>query len=97
MTISGDDATTAAANGWMSDAQAAGGTGIFRLDLRAGTWEWTPQVAVLFGLDPMTASPRSKDWENTIFSDDVPKVRAAIKTATKGGARYVDLRVRHPD
>ncbi|MGH7075762.1 MAG: PAS domain S-box protein [Stellaceae bacterium] len=74
-----------------------GGTGIFRLDLRAGTWEWTPQVAVLFGLDPMTASPRSKDWENTIFSDDVPKVRAAIKTATKGGACYVELRVRHPD
>jgi PAS domain S-box-containing protein len=83
--------------GWIGEAQQAGGTGIFRLDLGSNRWDWTPQIAVLFGLDPAKAGPRFEDWESTIFADDVPKVRAAIKTAATGGSYYIELRVRHPD
>jgi PAS domain S-box-containing protein len=82
---------------WVTEAQLAGGTGTFRYDLGADAWEWTPQIAVLFGFDPATASARLKDWESAIFADDVPKVRAAIQSATTSGEYYIELRVRHPD
>jgi PAS domain S-box-containing protein len=94
---SGGDATAASPEAWVREAQLAGGTGTFRLDLRSNRWEWTPQIAVLFGLDPAGAGPRFEDWESTIFADDVPKVRAAIKSAMTGGSFYVELRVRYPD
>ena len=82
---------------WMIEAQLAGGTGTFRYDLRADTWDWTPQIAVLFGLDPANASARFEDWESAIFADDVPKVWAAIEAAAASGEYYVELRVRHSD
>jgi PAS domain S-box-containing protein len=92
------DVTSTVGAGWITEAQLAGGTGTFRLDLRADTWEWTPQIAVLFGFDPATAGARLKDWESAIFADDVPKVRAAIQAAAAtSGEYYVELRVRHPD
>ena len=40
-------------------AEAASGIGTFEFDLATGRWEWTPQVAVLFGFDsgnPQTSS-----------------------------------------
>src|SRR6185437_15710628 len=83
--------------GWVREAQLAGGTGIFRLDLRSSRWDWTPQIAVLFGFDADKASYQFEDWDSAIFADDVPKLRAAITTAISGGAFYVELRVRHAD
>ena len=32
-------------------AEAASGFGTFDIDLDSGSWNWGPQVAVLFGLD----------------------------------------------
>jgi PAS domain S-box-containing protein len=92
-----DGATSALADDWVREAQAAGGIGTFRFDLRTDTWEWTPQIALLFGLDPAKAGSRAEDWERAIFADDVPKLRAAIEAAIISGDYYVELRVRHPD
>jgi hypothetical protein len=78
-------------------AQMAGGIGTFELDLAANAWEWTPQIAVLFGFDPKTPRPAFGDWERVIFIDDVPKVRAAIETATRTGHYDVEFRVKHGD
>ena len=60
-------------------------------------WEWTPQIAVLFGIDPGKRRARFEDWERAIFVDDMPKVRGALEAAKSGGSYYVELRVRHPD
>jgi PAS domain S-box-containing protein len=92
-----DKLDPASSDEWVRAAQLAGGTGTFRLDLRSNRWEWTPQIAVLFGIDPRRATARFEDWEGAIFTDDVPKVRAAIKSAAASGSYYVELRVRHPD
>jgi PAS domain S-box-containing protein len=78
-------------------AQMAGGIGTFELDLISNQWEWTPQIAVLFGFDPETREPSFAAWERAIFVDDVPKVRAAIETAARTGRYYVEFRVRHSD
>jgi PAS domain S-box-containing protein len=92
-----DEAAPASPEEWVRAAQLAGGTGTFRLDLRSNRWEWTPQIAVLFGVDPSSATSRFEDWESAIFVDDVPKVRTAVKSAAASGSYYVELRVRHPD
>src|SRR6202048_714190 len=78
-------------------AEAASGVGTFELDLESDHWEWTSQVAVLFGFDPRSPKPSFADWEPAIFIDDVPKLRAAIETATRTGIYNVEFRVRHSD
>jgi PAS domain S-box-containing protein len=82
---------------WIPVAQLAGGTGTFKLDLASNRWEWTPQIAVLFGFDPEIPRPRFEDWESAILADDVPKVRSALDSARRDGFYYVELRVRHRD
>ena len=82
---------------WIRSAQLAGGTGTFKLSLRSNEWEWTPQIAVLFGFDPNGSRSRFDDWEGAIFADDVPKVRGAIEAAKNGDSFYAEFRVRHPD
>ena len=81
----------------LRQAEAAGGIGMFELDLISDLWEWTPQVAVLFGFDSRSAGTSFADWERAIFVDDVPKVRAAIETAERTGVYHAEFRVRHPD
>jgi PAS domain S-box-containing protein len=82
---------------WVSRAQLAGGTGTFRLELASNRWEWTPQVAVLFGFDPDHARPLLEEWESAIFVDDLPKLRAALANARTDGAFVAEFRVRHRD
>ncbi|MGH6980435.1 MAG: PAS domain S-box protein, partial [Stellaceae bacterium] len=82
---------------WIREAQLASNSGTFRLDFQNERWEWTPQIAVLLGLDPGTTGGRFADWEKAVFADDVGKLRAAIKSATAGGTLYVELRVRRED
>ena len=82
---------------WIAAAQLAGGTGTFRLDVGSGCWEWTPQIAILFGFDPNQATQRFADWESVVFPDDVPKIKAAVEAARSGSDYAVEFRVRHPD
>ena len=51
-------------------AETAGGIATFELDLTTNEWEWTPQIAALFGLDPRTPKPSFADWERAVFIDD---------------------------
>ena len=71
---------------WLRLAEADGGIGMFELDLVSDRWEWTPQVAELFGLNSGISGASLADWERVIFTDDVPKVRAAIETRGRGPA-----------
>ena len=66
-------------------AEEASGVGTFELDLASARWEWTSQVAVLFGFDPRGPELSFEDLQRSIFADDVPKVRAAIVVKMPGG------------
>jgi PAS domain S-box-containing protein len=78
-------------------AEAAGGIGMFELDLVSDRWEWSPQVAVLFGFNSSIPGASFADWERAIFIDDVPKVCAAIETAVRTGIYHAEFRVKHSD
>ena len=78
-------------------AEEASGVGTFELELTSGRWEYTSQIGVLFGCDPSRPNPSFADLEPVIFVDDVPKVRAAIETATQSGIYHVEFRVRRAD
>jgi PAS domain S-box-containing protein len=73
--------------------EAASGIATFDLDLTSGNWNWSPQATSLFGLDAASLH----DWQQTVFVDDLPKVRAAVETAAQTGSFYTEFRVRHAD
>ena len=78
-------------------AEAASGFGTFEIDLDTHDWNWSRQVALLFGLDPQTAGRSFKSWESAIFVDDVPKVHEAFRAARRTGTFYIEFRVKHSD
>ncbi|HET6234591.1 MAG TPA: PAS domain S-box protein [Acetobacteraceae bacterium] len=78
-------------------AEAGSGIGVFEIDLTSDLWVTTPQVAVLFGFTPTTASQSLTEWEPVIFPDDLQKLRAAINTASPDKAGNIEIRVRHAD
>jgi PAS domain S-box-containing protein len=78
-------------------AEAASGIGSFEMDLASGNWDWSPQCAALFGIDPAKAERSFAKWERVIFVDDVPKIHAALANAPQTGSYGVEFRVRYPD
>src|SRR6516225_3262686 len=78
-------------------AEETAGIGAFDLDLISDCWITTPHVAVLFGLDPYSARPPLKEWAKAIYTDDRPKLRAAIASAREEGVLNTEFRVTHPD
>ena len=90
------------ARGRLSEAQlrlaeASTGIGAFEFDLTTNRWVTTPQVAVLFGLDPAMTSEEFSIWDQVIFPDDRPKFRSALLLSRETGVCNAEVRVRHPD
>jgi PAS domain S-box-containing protein len=75
--------------------EAASGVATFEFDLPNKTWNWSPQAAVLFGIEDANLQQLSSDWQRTVFVDDVPKIGAAIQDASEGRGFYVEFRVTH--
>ncbi len=73
--------------------EQASGVATFELDLRSGRWHWSAHAAALFGLD----TPALDRWEQTVFGDDLLKLRAAADAATGTRSLYAEFRVRHAD
>jgi PAS domain S-box-containing protein len=80
-----------------ADAEAASGIGTFAVDLGSGDWNWSQQAAILFGVDPQKTERSLARLEQVIFTDDVPKIHAAIATALQTGRYNVEFRVRYAD
>ena len=78
-------------------AEAASGIGAFEFDLASKHWVWTPQVAVLFGLDPQSAPSQFDEWLPAVFPDDALKISSALETSKSSGNFYVEFRVKRPD
>jgi PAS domain S-box-containing protein len=76
--------------------ETASGIATFSLDPASSDWNWSPQAALLFGLDASTELSLAT-WEKAVFVDDLPKIRAAVAAASETGGFYVEFRVRHPD
>ena len=73
--------------------EIAGAIATFEYDYASGAWNWSAQAAAIFGRDEHELD----HWENAVFFDDVPKIRAAVEGATAGGNVYVEFRVRYDD
>lgn len=78
-------------------AEAASAIGAFEFDLASKQWVWTPQVAVLFGLDPQSAPSQFNEWLPAVFPDDALKISSALETSKSSGSFYVEFRVKQPD
>jgi PAS domain S-box-containing protein len=72
--------------------EIAGGIATFAYDYASSDWNWSAQAATIFGLEHMLDR-----WENAVFVDDLPKIRAAVEAAKQGGNFYVEFRVRYKD
>lgn len=94
-TIDPDDPLTADER--IQLAEAASGIGTFEIDLVSEYWNCSPQMAVLFGLDPEKASGPFTVWQEVIFFDDVPKINSALLEARQRGTWNVEFRVRRSD
>ena len=78
-------------------AEAASSIGAFEFNLTSKHWVWTPQVAVLFGLDLQSAPSQFNEWLAAVFPDDALKISSALETSMSSGSFYVEFRVRWPD
>ena len=78
-------------------AEAASGIGAFELDLESKNWAFSPQLAVLFGLDPHSTTGNFEEWLRLVFVDDATKIRAAMDAAAQSGNFYVEFRVKRAD
>ena len=96
MTIPGA-ASTPATEDLPRTNTASSGFGTFELDLATRDWEWSPQVAALFGLDAKKPERSFAKWTQVVFPDDIPKIYAAIEAAVQSGSYSVEFRVRHSD
>ena len=78
-------------------AEGASGIGTFEVELASGGWDWSPQAAVVFGIDPQQAERSFAMLQQVMFIDDVPKIHAALGNAAQTGSYSVEFRVRHPE
>jgi PAS domain S-box-containing protein len=76
-------------------AENASGIATFECDPTSGDWRLSPQAASLFGVEEDERGLAG--WQNSVFPDDLLKVRAAVVAAKECGTFYAEFRVRHPD
>ena len=83
-------------NEQLARAQAAGGVGIFTVDLAANMVTMTPEMCRIFGL-PVQASVAPEALENLVVADDVTRVsNLAMRTQGKLPLK-TEYRIRRPD
>ena len=82
---------------WLPELVLVSGVATFDTDFESSSWDWGPQIAALVGIDWGQSHQSVETWEQLIFVDDVPKIRAALSEAQRTGKSQVEFRVRHPD
>lgn len=75
--------------------EAASGIATFAYEMSSGKWNWSPQATCLFAGTPDGHGQALARWEDTVFPDDLAKIRAAIEEAKQSGRFHVEFRVRH--
>jgi PAS domain S-box-containing protein len=59
-------------------AEAIAGLGYWRVDVKTGVVDWSPQIYALFGI-PRTTAPQSADLRDFIHPDDRPATEAGFQ------------------
>ena len=65
-------------------AEAISGLGYWRVDLKTGVVDWSPQIYTLFGL-PRTTAPQSGKLSDLIHPEDRPAAEAAFRRIVATG------------
>lgn len=64
-------------------AQHAAGVGVWDWNLKTGHIEWTPEMFLLFGLDPQKGTASFESWNAVLHPEDRKKASAKIDEALK--------------
>ena len=65
--------------------QEAGGIGLFDIDLVTGRNFWTPQLELMFGLEPRASGGTLEHWKRLLHPDDVESASQVFERAIEGG------------
>ena len=77
-------------------AEAIAGLGYWRIDVKTGVVDWSPQIYALFGL-PRSTAPQSGNLSEMIHPDDRPGAEAAFqRILTTGEPQHSEGRVITP-
>jgi PAS domain S-box-containing protein len=80
-------------------AQKAASAVAFEWHIGAGEGEnrWSPDLEVMYGLEPGSYDGTYEAWKKLVFPGDLPAVKAAIKRAHETGDVAAEYRVVHRD
>ncbi len=71
-------------------AQSAGKVGVFDWDMVSGKEIWTPQLEILYGLEPGQREHDSYDWLPLIHPDDREQAESVVERSIREGRTQMD-------
>lgn len=71
--------------------QEAGGIGLFDIDLVTGRNYWTPQLELMFGLEPGGFGGTQEFWKTLLHPDDVEEASRIFERAIEEGADRIEF------
>ena len=79
-------------------AQKVGHIGTFEWDIVSNDVLWTPELEMLYGLEPGGFGGKYENWSQRVHPDDLQRAEESLQGAAMGGPPYnVDFRVLLPD
>jgi PAS domain S-box-containing protein len=69
----------------------------WRIGPGEGRNRWSPDLEVMYGLEPGAYDGSYEEWKKLVFADDWAAVKAAVKHAHATGEVSAEYRVVHPD
>lgn len=80
------------------EAQEVARLGHWRLDLRTGHVDWSPETYRIFGLDPLDGTPSFPDFVSRVHPDDMEDWQSYIDTLrSTGGPAEIEHRIVQSD
>jgi two-component sensor histidine kinase/PAS domain-containing protein len=68
-------------------AQRASGAGLWDWDMTSGRLRWTPEMFLLFGLDPETSTASFETWRGCLHPEDLAAAEERITAAVRDHTR----------
>jgi PAS domain S-box-containing protein/putative nucleotidyltransferase with HDIG domain len=80
-------------------AQSAGRVGVFDWDMVSGRSTWTPQLEIIYGIEPGSVEHTSADWAMWIHPDDREKAESRVRRCIREKLPEIagDYRILRPD
>ncbi len=79
-------------------AQSAGKVGIFDRDMVTGRSTWTPQLEIIYGIEPRGVTHTDNDWITRIHPDDLNEARSTVQRCIREQLKGIesDYRIVRP-